>query len=702
MKFLKAVASALSGTAKGAALAAEKYDANQAKITASVYSNLLANSDLLLAEQKKTQKDLDEQNKQIAAVQQLKKPRTGAEDGDTPPKNYTLPEATLVVQTANSLGQTPLEVLEKFKVTSEDAAKVIKIPGKSSGSSFNIIPKGKQDNSNFLFGESSAVENAEDMLKATGRTLNSTTPSITKVEGVTLESVVDEKDQGTNTFQFLVDTDGSMEQVIVNLTKDAKGTPVTTVYSMQDGKVVELTEGQQVVKDPSKLKKANQAAPFNARGPLVLVDSETGQYTLVKDKAGKTLFGYRSKKTGKILQADATGNYPGEDGIEVGGDVIIDTNYTATIAATKAQARLDQEKEAAKDAKALSLIEKVTKVTKSPVGEAFHVQYNKVEDIVENFNTILELNEQRVRILNKYPTVYSVATTVASAVTTVAQYSEAVQTIFNNFATLEETIKDADTDEIGNIRDDLRKSSARDGDALDGLINTLQQKLEGGTLENAEALTAAAVVEKALSIKLAYALAKSTGDTRISDQDFKAYFSTVSGKTVRESIALITSSLESSQAKYTNAIESLITERDTLYRFWSVTDFPEYDKAVNKWGDQYSLLQTDLESGDISKGLLDKLKQSPPTSEELAQAPLESFKFRSVSLNEKTLTPEMVFNFFGQPISIPVNRFVKFDPADKTFTYFDPNTSQPITEKQAQDLARKAIQSIQSKTQGGQ
>jgi len=92
-----------------------------------------------------------------------------------------------------------------------------------------------------------------------------------------------------------------------------------------------------------------------------------------------------------------------------------------------------------------------------------------------------------------------------------------------------------------------------------------------GITDEAERISVARAIDKSLAILTAYDLAKATGDTRISDADFKAFIKTVQGTSSTKSIQLIRTRMDTAISEYEAGVDKL----DNIADSYLGADAPE-------------------------------------------------------------------------------------------------------------------------------
>ena len=518
--FLRGLGAAFSGAATGAAKAAVLEDERRVDVSKTVYADMVTQSDTFL---ERKQKILDEIDKEKQLVDSLALMEVNG-------KPLTLVERQGLVRFALANNyEKPAEVLKDFEMNTEEGARIIN----TKGATKKIATRTPQeDDSTLLFGSrtKAATEDALKLLKATGRDIDVTMPSRTSVEGVRFTRKPDTDVDFENA--YIVGSDGiPTRQVLSKRTYNKETNKVDVEYfDKSTGRAVEVDRDERVSSSADAFSKEK---PFSDFGPL-MVFGKDGLPELLKDETGKIVSGYLMKNGEIRLQVAG----------KISDDVYNPQGQTVLIAGKDYAPSL-----ASGDLSAFG------KMFKFPPVKDFYTQLPEL-DIAAGANDILfSRSEKRLELHARYgDSMYGIEGGFADLVTATNKVVKGTASIVLGLsgmrgATLEEKI--AYLDSSGQISE-LRNVADNQDELMKGVIGT------------AEEIAMARTIDSAIATVTAYDLAKQTGDTRISNQDFDAYISTVTGNTAAQTIKLIRNGLDDSLTIYTSKHGAVTRARNRI------------------------------------------------------------------------------------------------------------------------------------------
>ena len=544
LSFGKALGYALKGTLEGFADVAEKEDEYRQGLTKTTYTSALKRYQELDDLRKERQALIDEEDAAVKAIMGM--PLDG--------RALTQAEATKVYQTGKALGMDASEVLEKFTIASGKDAKVTRTPGTER----SVLPEkapldaamageAPSDGSLFSTGRYEQVdEETRRLLQGSGVAGKVSMPGKSYVEGVTLTPIADTDVSFDDA--YLIDSDGiPTEQVTVKRTYNNRSNAVTVKYlSKATGDEIKVGDNQRV----STSAEAFDNKPFLDFGPLVSLTSE-GAPEPVLDENGNVVYGYLMRN-GEVRarRAGTISNEVVADAIVAGRD------WAPSVAGGD--------------------LSKISKFEKLPSVKEFRKESADMRVTKQNNNLLFFRSEKRLDLHAKYGNrMYGPAGAFADFVTGTSKFVDGVVVIVNGLedlansdASLEEKIQFLESG--GNIQE-LRRIADQQDTFLDQYIGTAQE------------IAMARVLDAALATVTAYDLAKQTGDTRISNNDFDQYIKTVSGNNAEQTVNLIKQGLESNLDIYKSKYENFTITKNSIPQYVDNTYLQDINRQFNMY-----------------------------------------------------------------------------------------------------------------------
>lgn len=532
---------ALKGGAEGLAESFKAEDKLRAEQTSKTYDTALANFKQL----EKNRQDMDAIiKKEEKAVQALK--GIALPDG----KLLTEAEARAVYQASERLGISIDDVITKYKVETPDP-EAVEIT-ETGGVTRKVISDvdGTQlastdDDPLIATGRYEQVDaDTRRLLRAANIPTEVTMPRAKQVKGVKISPIYDTDVNFSDA--YVIGDDGiPTEQVTVKRTHNKQSGKVDIEYiSKSTGKPVKILQNQRVATSAEAFDKKT----FIDFGPLVTVTPDGGSEPML-DSNGNIMYGYlmrngeiRARRAGTISDEVVT------DALVAGKD------WAPSIAAGD----LSEQK----------------KFEKLPSVVDFSKEAQELRTAKQNNDLLFSRSQRRLDLHKKYgDRMYGPAGTFADFVTGTSKFVDGVVTIVNGLeelsnsdASLEEKIQFLESG--GNIQE-LRSIADQRDTFLDKYIGTAQE------------ISMARVLDAALATVTAYDLAKQTGDTRISNNDFDQYIKTVSGNNASQTVNLIKQGLESNLVIYTSKHETFTIAKESIPQYLDQKFLADIDRRYN-------------------------------------------------------------------------------------------------------------------------
>jgi len=524
---------ALSGTATGLAAGAIREDEERLELSKGIFKAGVTKAATEQEGIKDTLADIKTENEVVEQV------KGTVIDG----KLITEAQARALHRAAKRQNKDVFEILNNYTISGEGT--VASVEPKT----VDIVPSGLgeiEDEGGFMQkGRNKDVaDQAASLLRAAGIDVTMTKPQLPKVSGVSISPIEDTDVNFSDA--YLVDTNGTpTEQVTVKRTYNKRSGTVDIEYlSTSTGKVVKPTKDQRVATSAEAFDKK----AFIDFGPLVTINSEGGAEPML-DASGNIVYGYlmrngeiRARRSGTISDEVIT------DALVAGKD------WAPSIASGD----LNEQK----------------KFENLPSAVDFSKKAQELLTFSEANDLLLSRSQKRLDLHKKYGNrMYGPAGTFADFVTGTSKFVDGVVTIVNGLeelsnsdASLNEKIQFLESG--GNIQE-LKSIADQRDTFLDRYIGTAQE------------ISMARVLDAALATVTAYDLAKQTGDTRISNNDFDQYIKTVSGNTAEQTVNLIKQGLESNVGLYTSKHKSFTITKESIPQYLDQKFLSETDRIYN-------------------------------------------------------------------------------------------------------------------------
>lgn len=504
MSIGKAILAGLAGAGRGAAKLALLEDEERRETSKMTYKTGVAMAEKFGELRQQSREEIIKENE---AVNQL--------------KNYVVDgqplgaaNARAVVRKAEVLGiDNPLDVLEQYSV-SGDAKVTVQAPTKKQ-----VIPEGldleEGDSGIFARGRTkSVVEDAEKLLTASGIDLEYTIPKRPEVDtsGMTFTKRVEEDFDTSTKSMYLYQGDRPPRQVqtITYYDKnDPNRAPKTVIQDVLTGKPLEIDPTDPNIQLLGTLKEGDGSD----RGPVLVATKD----------------GFVDYKIGGVPQI----------GIREGNIV-----YAQNPDGTKGEIIPNAIIVGARDVRSGQDVRTIKENSKLP---QFKIFQEKFQDLTALQEQAVVLDERIGYMMEKNRQIgdagYSAGGFFTTAVNTGIKAVSSSAAFLNDLATSDRfqgTSEEAETARYNYV--ESNESTLRE------LVSAGETLVEG--LDEVQARAVRMQQLQAEAILLAYDLAKATGDTRISNQDFDAFIKTVKGNSVESTHKLLVRAGERVLSRY--------------------------------------------------------------------------------------------------------------------------------------------------------
>jgi hypothetical protein len=507
---------------------------------------------------KKAAKDADVRD---ATLAEIKEENEGVEalkvfkiDG----KPVTEAQARAIYRTGKSLNIDPADIFAKYKIEGEGTITDVAPTVRTAFADDTAEALAEQNGGSWMFREGRAESLAEDvnmLLKAAKISTKTAIPSKQKVSGVSITPIDDTNVDYSN--EYILDADGvPVTQVIAKRTTNNR-TKVTTVTYLDklSGKEYKVKEGEKISSSADAFKKDKPFADF---GPL-LVFNEAGDPEFLKDKTGQIVSGYlmkngeiRLQKAGKI----DTATYVPEDGQTV---LVAGKDYAPSVAAGDLTAW--------------------GKMFKFPPVKEFYTSLPEMDTQAQGNDLLFARSQKRLDIHTKYgQSMYGIEGGFATMVTGLSKNAKGIGNIVLGLSGLDTS--GMNQDEALDAKVQYLESSGNIG-LLRDFVAQEEEIMSAGFIDKQAEIAMARVMDSAIATVTAYDLAKQTGDTRISNADFDAYISTVTGNNAEQTVNLIKNGLDDNLTIYRSKYRAVSKARDRIPEDPSLAGFQKsFDKAL--------------------------------------------------------------------------------------------------------------------------
>jgi len=540
-KAVKYTVAALSGAATGLATSAKAEDEVRNKQASDIFK-------LGATKAAKNQEEIDLNMEAIKTendvVQQLKGTTVNGQ-------LITEAQARALHRVAKRQNKDALEILNLYEVSGEGI--VTTVPSKK----LSVIPAGlgeAEDEGGFMQeGRNKAVatESAR-LLRAAGIDVEMSKPQLPTVEGVQVTPIEDVDTSVSS--QYVIGEDGIPINQVLAVTKTNPRTNVVTVEYKDKvtGEKYVPKQGQRISSAADAFKQDKQFVDF---GPLLVFD-DAGLQELLTDANNTVMSGYlmkngeiRLQKAGKI---DTKAYEPPEGKtVLVGG-----RDYAASLASGD--------------------LSSYQKVFKFPPVKDFYTTLPEMRTQKQGNDLLFARSQKRLDIHAKYgDSLYGIEGGFATMVTGLSKNVRGIGNIVLGLSNIDTSgMSDAEAVEA---RIQFLESDNNIG-LLKEFVEREEEIMSAGFIDKQAEIAMARVLDAAIGTVTAYDLAKQTGDTRISNQDFESYMRTVTGNNAKETIKLIRNGLDDNLTIYKSKYENLESAKKAIPSFLS----DEYKTAFDE------------------------------------------------------------------------------------------------------------------------
>lgn len=514
MSIGKAILSGLAGASRGGAKLALLEDEERRDMTKQVYATGVTMAEKYGEMREASNKEIREENEKVKALQNTVV--NGQPLGSA--------NARAVVRKANALGiKNPLEVLEQYEISGEATVEV------QTPKTKRAVPEGldlEEGGGFFSKGRTkSAVSDAEKLLRGSGIDLEYKIPQRPIINSSELTFTKREEEEFTTTvnkaYLYQGDANPIGLQVITYYDKKNPNKPPVTVHQDMRGRTIEV--------DPTDP---------NTR---ILSSLEKGDGTDIGPILVGTKDGYVPYKVDGVPQI----------GIQ-DGNVIYEQNPDGSKGNIVKNATIL----GSMDTRSGQDVTDLVKNSKIPAFKTFDEQFKELVALQEQANTL----DERIGYMMEKNQQIGDAGYSAGGMLTVALNS-GIKAVSSTAAFLDDLATSDRFQGTGAEAEEARFTYVEQQESvLRDLVSAGDSITEG--LNEVEARAIRMQQLQAESILLAYDLAKATGDTRISNQDFDAFIKTVKGNSVKTTHALLKRSgervLSRFESKYANVTETYL------------------------------------------------------------------------------------------------------------------------------------------------
>lgn len=551
MSLVTGILAGIQGITAGAAEAALREDEKRREDSKAGMKVILKNREYALNLAKEQNEKIKEENEAVKSIVRVKNPVTG--------KPFTKEEAVALYQTAKASGDNPLEVINKYKVVADKEAKLVESPGTKYDILGKSVPEpvGEPTGGILSRGRHEAVK--KDLLEqmaASGIETSVAIPSSTEVTGVSVTPITDVNVDYSN--EYIIDENGiPTQQVLAIRTRDPITNNVTVKYlDKVSGKELKLDSS---VKVSTAADAFREQTSFTDFGPLMTIGAD-GTPELIRDKRGNVVSGYlmktgeiRTQQAGKVSESV----YVAPEGKTV---LIAGKHFSESLAGGD--------------------LSSWGKMFKFPPVKIFHESLPEMDITVKNNNLLFNRSQKRLDLHQKYGnSMYGFEGGFATMVTGLSKNIQGIGNVILGLSGL---------DTSGMSEEQALRAKVRylesDGNIsrLKNFIKREEELMSQGFVDKQKEIAMAKVLDSAIATVTAYDLAKQTGDTRISNADFDAYISTVTGNNAAETINLIKNGLDDNLVIYTSLHDNIIRSRDRIPTVEELKPYQEsFDKALS-------------------------------------------------------------------------------------------------------------------------
>lgn len=539
--------------------------------------------------------------------------------------------ATALVRGAKARGYTnPEDMLQDYNMSGEGSLE-IQLP-----TTVSVLPKGidleKDDRGIFAKGRTkSVVSDVETLLKASNVKTEIEIPQKAKVSGVTFTR---KDDVGTSSERttYLFDKGGTPIKPLRTVTTlTDNGTRTVKHFDITTNKPIELAQGQIIGESKDDFVQKQQWKEFG-----ILAVLENG----VPKPTSQSAF---LMKNGSIRLA--TPNGPAENVY-----VPEDENVQYTVISP------DKIMEFGGIDKYFSVR---NEIAKSEVGKNLQKAVAKADEKAVALESLENYSNIRKGLYDEFGNRMTGAVGIAAdAISRISTEVATAYGVVTSFADTEWEEAYASKDEREKAR--FMYVQEREASLRDVLNN--KDDILANISNEAERISVARAIDKSLSILTAYDLAKATGDTRISDADFKAFIQTVRGTSATKSVQLIKSRMDTAITAYASEVKNI---DETADRYLG-TDAPEDSPITRYVNDQRVKPGSDRHPSAFRKRHEETFGKNSYFNAALSAESAE--KAREVSVEGIVFTPSQNGNFVifeGEDlVDAKTGKPFKFDPDD--------------------------------------
>lgn len=518
---------ALSGTATGLAAGAIREDEERLELSKGIFKAGVTKAATEQEGIKDTLADIKTENEVVEQV------KGTVIDG----KLITEAQARALHRAAKRQNKDVFEILNNYTISGEGT--VASVEPKT----VDIVPSGLgeiEDEGGFMQkGRNKDVaDQAASLLRAAGIDATMTKPQLPKVSGVSISPIEDTDVDYSN--EYVLDAEGvPVTQIMAKrVTNKRTNTATVTYFDKVTGQEYKVKEGEKISSSADAFK---QDKPFADFGPL-LVFNEAGDPEYLRDVENKIVSGYlmkngeiRLQKAGKI----DTATYVPEEGQTV---LVAGKDYAPSVAAGDLTAW--------------------GKMFKFPPVKDFYKELPEMRTQKQGNDLLFARSQKRLDIHAKYgDSLYGIEGGFATMVTGLAKNAKGVGNIVLGLSGLDTSGMSAD--EALDAKVQYLESSGNIG-LLKDFVGREEEIMSAGFVDKQAEIAMARVMDSAIATVTAYDLAKQTGDTRISNADFDAYISTVTGNNAEQTVNLIRNGLDDNLTIYKSKYQNLESARRAI------------------------------------------------------------------------------------------------------------------------------------------
>jgi len=216
---------------------------------------------------------------------------------------------------------------------------------------------------------------------------------------------------------------------------------------------------------------------------------------------------------------------------------------------------------------------------KFPPVKEFYTSLPEMDTQAQGNDLLFARSQKRLDIHTKYgQSMYGIEGGFATMVTGLSKNAKGIGNIVLGLSGLDTS--GMNQDEALDAKVQYLESSGNIG-LLRDFVAQEEEIMSAGFIDKQAEIAMARVMDSAIATVTAYDLAKQTGDTRISNADFDAYISTVTGNNAEQTVNLIKNGLDDNLTIYRSKYRAVSKARDRIPEDPSLAGFQKsFDKAL--------------------------------------------------------------------------------------------------------------------------